>query len=524
MGTYFNPDNGSFRQAVRSEIYVDKTGLLKYTNKFLSTENNCIALSHARRFGKSQAAGMLDAYYSLGSDSRELFAPFEIAKDSEYELHLNKYNVIHLDVSSFERTYKNDIVAGIQNILYDDILRELPDLNVKDRPITAILSDVYQKTGHQIVIIIDEWDCVVRNYVGKQEVVHEYLQFLHDLFKSEESKSFLALAYITGILPVKKIENESALNNFREYTMLNSKKLTPYYGFTEKEVKDLCQRYYMDFDSVRTWYNGYLINGQHMYNPNSVVNAMLDESLESYWKNTSSFTMINKLIQLNYAGLKDDILRIMAGGRADVNVLLFQNDFSNIASKDDALTALIHLGYLGYDRENKEAYLPNYEVATAFQAALETGTWQEVAKSISNCDILLKLTIRKQAEKVAEMIEIAHESYASIFKYNDENSLSCVLTMAYFTAPAYYTIIREMPAGKGFSDMVLLPRRDSGNKPAMVIELKYDKSADTAIKQIKEKRYAGALKNYGDKVLLVGINYDKETKKHECVIEEDSTV
>lgn len=330
---------------------------------------------------------MLDAYYSLGSDSRELFAPFEIAKDSEYELHLNKYNVIHLDVSSFERTYKNDIVAGIQKTLYEDILRELPDLNVNDRPITAILSDVYQKTGHQLVIIIDEWDCVVRNYVGKPEMVHEYLQFLHDLFKSEESKSFLALAYITGILPVKKIENESALNNFREYTMLNSKKLTPYYGFTEKEVKDLCQRYSMNFDSVRTWYNGYLINGQHMYNPNSVVNAMLDESLESYWKNTSSFTMINKLLQLNYAGLKDDILRIMAGGRADVNVLLFQNDFSNIASKDDALTALIHLGYLGYDRENKEAYLPNYEVATAFQAALETGTWQEVAKSISNCDI-----------------------------------------------------------------------------------------------------------------------------------------
>ena len=294
--------------------------------------------------------------------------------------------------------------------------------------------------------------------------------------------------------------------------------------YKEKEVKDLCQRYSMDFDSVRTWYNGYLINGQHMYNPNSVVNAMLDESLESYWKNTSSFTMINKLIQLNYAGLKDDILRIMAGGRADVNVLLFQNDFSNIASKDDALTALIHLGYLGYDRENKEAYLPNYEVATAFQAALETGTWQEVAKSISNCDILLKSTIRKQAEKVAEMIEIAHESYASIFKYNDENSLSCVLTMAYFTAPAYYTIIREMPVGKGFADMVLLPRRDSGNKPAMVIELKYDKSADTAIRQIKEKRYAGALKDYGDKVLLVGINYDKETKKHECVIEEYSTL
>ena len=302
--------------------------------------------------------------------------------------------------------------------------------------------------------------------------------------------------------------------------MLDSRKLTSYYGFTESEVKALCSRYHMNFESVRDWYNGYLINGQHMYNPNSVVAAMEEQSLESYWKNTSSFTMINRLIQMNFAGLKEDILHMLAGGRIDVNVMNFQNDFSEIHSKDAALTALIHLGYLGYDGENKEAYLPNYEVATAFQAALETGSWHEVAKSISNCDKLLKATIRQQADKVAEMLEIAHESYASIFKYNDENSLSCVLAMAYFTAPAYYTVIREMPTGKLFADMVLLPRPDSGSRPAIIVELKYDQSADTAIRQIKEKRYVGVLKNYIGKILLVGINYDKATKEHQCIIEE----
>ncbi len=381
MGIYFNPNNGSFRQAVRSQIYIDKTGLIKHMNKLLGTENKCVALSHARRFGKSQAAGMLDAYYSLGSDSRELFAPFEIAKDPEFELHLNKYNVIHLDVSSFEGTYKDKIVAGMKETIYRELKLEITDLLGVENAIASILADVYQKTGNQLVIIIDEWDCVVRNYTDKTDVVHEYLQFLHDLFKSEESKSFLALAYITGILPIKKIENESALNNFREYTMLNSKKLTSYYGFTDAEVKDLCTRFEMNYESVKAWYNGYLINGVHMYNPNSVVNAMLDQSLESYWKNTSSFKTINRLIQLNYAGLKDDILDILAGGKVRVKTTSFSNDLHDITSKDNAITALIHLGYLGFDAERSQAYLPNYEVATAYESALETGSWQEVARS-----------------------------------------------------------------------------------------------------------------------------------------------
>ena len=491
-------------------------------NESIGTPKNCIALSHARRFGKSHAAGMIDAYYSRGCDSSKLFDDTKIAESADYRKYMNQYNVIHLDISSFWDFYKDNIVEKIVEYICDDIREEYEDQIDYSKMIHSVLMSVYRISNIPFVIIIDEWDCVIRNSNDK-ELVHKYLQFLHSLFKSEESKSFLALAYITGILPIKKIQDESAPNNFREYTMLDSYPITEYFGFTEEEVRGLCREYDMDFESTKAWYNGYLIDGVHMYNPNSVSMAMDRHKLDSYWKNTSSFASINTFITMNYAGLKDDVMTMLAGGKVSVNTNTFQNDFSTVASKDEALTALIHLAYLGYDADRKSAFIPNYEVATAFDAALQTGEWKEIAKAISRCDELLMATIDKNADKVAEIIELAHETYTSVLNYNDENSLSCVLTMAYFTAPAYYDIIREHPAGKGYADFIFKPRANAGWRPAMVVELKYNQSADTVIRQIKEKRYQGALSGYSDKILLVGINYDaegKDKKHHTCVIED----
>ena len=522
MGIYFNPTNESFTQAKNSMIYVDKTELLEQLNLRLSTENKCIAVSHARRFGKSHAAGMIDAYYSLGCDSSKLFDNTKIAANADYKKYMNKYNVIHLDISSFWDFHKKDLIESIKERVYDDFKEIYAESLNYNKDIHVLLNEIYHKTTTPFVIIIDEWDCVIRNSDDK-ELVHGYLQFLHSLFKSEESKAFLALGYITGILPIKKIKDESALNNFREYTMLDSYPITPYYGFTEEEVKQLCQKYDMDFDSIKAWYNGYLINGLHMYNPNSVSEAIDRHAFASYWRNTSSFSSINTFITMNYAGLKDDIMTMLAGGKVMVDTRSFQNDLSDIHSKDDALTALIHLGYLGYDADRKSAYIPNYEVAEAFQMALKTGTWDEISKAISRCDELLMATIDGDETKVAEIIEQAHDTYTSVLKYNDENSLSCVLTMAYFTAPGYYNIVREMPAGKGFADFAFIPRANAGFRPAMIVELKYNQSAETAIKQIKEKKYHGALSGYSDKILLVGINYNEDgsdKKHHTCVIEE----
>ena len=308
---------------------------------------------------------MIDAYYSLGCDSSNLFDNTKIAANADYKKYMNKYNVIHLDISSFWDFHKKDLIESIKERVYDDFKEIYAESLNYNRDIHVLLNEIYHKTTTPFVIIIDEWDCVIRNSDDK-ELVHSYLQFLHSIFKSEESKAFLALGYITGILPIKKIKDESALNNFREYTMLDSYPITPYYGFTEEEVKQLCQKYDMDFDSVKAWYNGYLIDGIHMYNPNSVTQAMIDQDCDSYWRNTSSFSSINTFITMNYAGLKDDIMTMLAGGKVMVDTRSFQNDLSDIHSKDDAFTALIHLGYLGYDADRKSATVHYPDTVTKF--------------------------------------------------------------------------------------------------------------------------------------------------------------
>lgn len=389
MGILFNPGNDSYAKDRNYKIYIDKTMLLSFLNEAIGTPGNCIAVSHARRFGKSHAAGMIDAYYSLGCDSTQLFEGTKIASDPDYKKYMNKYNVIHLDISSFWDDYKENIIEKIVEYIYGDLQEAFGDSFDSTKKLSFALMSIYKKNKIPFVIIIDEWDCIIRNSEDK-ELVHQYLQFLHSLFKSEESKGFLALAYITGILPIKKIKDESALNNFEEYTMIKSKPITEYYGFTEDEVRGLCKEYGMDFESTKAWYNGYLIDGKHMYNPNSVSMAMRRQEFDSYWRNTSSFASINTFITMNYAGLKDDIITMLSGGKVMVDTESFQNDLSEIYSKDDALTALIHLGYLAYDENMLSAYIPNFEVAKAFQTALKTGSWIEISKSISKCDELFQ--------------------------------------------------------------------------------------------------------------------------------------
>ena len=260
MGVYYNPSNESYTKARNSQIYIDKSGLIDFLNKRLSTEANCIAVSHARRFGKSHAAGMIDAYYSLGCDSSSLFDDTEIAQSADYKKYMNKFNVIHLDISSAWDFHKEDLVEYLHEIICEDLKKVYIDNLDYTKELYWLFHKIYTKSKIPFVIIIDEWDCVIRNSED-QELIHKYLQFLHSLFKSEESKSFLALAYITGILPIKKIKDESALNNFEEFTMINSTPITQYYGFTEEEVKELCKQYDMDFETIKAWYNGYLIDG-----------------------------------------------------------------------------------------------------------------------------------------------------------------------------------------------------------------------------------------------------------------------
>lgn len=523
MGIFVNRGNSSFRRARKSQIYVDKSGLLKYTNSVIDTEQCYICSSRPRRFGKTMAAGMLTAYYGKGCDSRELFADLEIAGTPSFEEYLNRYDVIHLDIAYLLVQVKDplEMVSYIQKCVIEELKELYPGvLSEEDQMLPLALSRIYKAAGAGFVIIIDEWDAIFREKKADGNAQQAYVELLRGLFKGEQSKDFVRLAYITGILPIKKYKSESALNNFYEFTMTNPQMLTEYIGFTEQEVKGLCEEYGMDFAEAAWWYDGYSFRRiKHIYNPNSVVRAMLSGEYDNYWTKTVAYESLKDYISMDFDGLKGAVVQVLSGGRCKVNILGFENDMVSFKHRDDVLTALVHLGYLAYDSDAKEVYIPNEEIRGAFSMVIRDTDWTPVISALQASDALLRATWNRDEEAVAKGISEVHEANTSILEYNDENVLSCVVTLAYYNAVNDYTLIREMPVGKGYADIIFLPRKKS-DKPAMVVELKYNKSAEGAIAQIKEKRYAEALKDYQGNLLLVGINYCRETKEHSCAIEE----
>ncbi len=524
MGRFVNPDDSAFRSAYRGRIYVDKTGLMKYTNEVLETPSAFICNSRPRRFGKSITANMLSAYYSKGADSKELFSSFEIASSSDYEKHLNKYDVIHFDVQAFISLAgkPEKVVSLIEKEVIGELREYYPEYVAKnEKSLLNALAIINVKTGAKFVVIIDEWDVFIRDYEDNTKLQKDYLAFLSGLFKGSEPSKYIALAYLTGILPIKREKTQSTLNNFNEYTMITPGPLAEYIGFTETEVRNLTSRYDVSFEETRRWYDGYILKGTHVYNPKAVVSVMLNGDFISYWSDTSSYQVIVPLINMNYDGLKENIIEMIAGGEVPVDTQGFQNDVVSFASKDDVLTYLIHLGYLAYNGPKKTAFIPNEEIRLEMNSAVKKREWKERKVFWERSEAVLTATLEEDGEKVAEEIEKIHERYSSVLKYNNENSLANVLTIAYLASmDAYFNPIRELPSGKGFADVVYIPRKESaGDYPALVIELKWNKDSESAIDQIREKKYPDSIKDYTDNILLVGISYDKKTKKHECIIE-----
>lgn len=520
MGFYLNPRNDGFWESVRSRIYVDKTGLIAFTNEVLNTEEKYICVSRPRRFGKSMALKMLAAYYSCGCDSRELFSGLRIEKEESFEKHLNQYDVIFLNMQHFLIGAKDlEVTEYLEQEIMEELYEEYGDLlNEKGMGFSKILKRIYLKTGKKFIFLIDEWDCVMRERQESGEMQRQYLDFLRNLLKDQP---YVALAYMTGILPVKKYGKHSALNMFQEYSMTNQKALEEYTGFTEDEVKTLCRQYDMDFAETSNWYDGYRFRHfQHVYNPRSVVSAMLCQDFSNYWTSTETYEALKIYMDMDFDGLRSDIVQMLGGGRVRVNTRSFQNDMRTFETKDDVLTLLIHLGYLGYDSREREAFIPNKEIIEEFENAMSVGGWAEVMNVLKASERLLADTLRGDAEHVAEALDRAHTEVASVLTYNDENSLGCAISLAYYSARKDYRLIRELPIGRGFADVVFLPLPFTG-KPALVVELKFDKSAESALQQIRDRRYTQALEGYAGEVVLVGINYDRDSreKKHSCVIE-----
>ena len=520
MGKYINIGNAGFQSAINGE-YIDKTGLIGIINNTLNSQRRFSCVTRCRRFGKSLAAWMLTAYYDNSCDSRQLFANFEIAKHPTFEQHLNKYSVIYLDMTSFvTRFHDDDIVDQIEKALKEDILEAFPDVAVKDdEDLMDCLIRITAATKQQFFFIIDEWDAICREFPAETTAMDKYVNWLRRMFKEVNAMSVFAGVYMTGILPIKKYKTESALNNFMEYSMVNPRNMARFFGFTIDEVKDLSQRMEMDFDELKKWYDGYHIGSEtSIFNPNSVIQACYSNWCTSYWASTGAFDAVASYINMNFDGLKDDIIKMLAGGRCLVNPTGFVNDISVINTKDDALTVLIHLGYLSFDRDTSECYIPNREVEGEMVNAIKSNHWKHVVTAVDQSRDLLQATLCCDEDTVAKGIEAIHDENTSILSYNNENSLACVLSLAFYYAKNDYIFHRELPTGKGFADLALIPRKNV-DKPAILLELKFDKSANAAIDQIKRKQYPAKLSEYVDRLLLVGINYDKETKQHQCRIE-----
>ena len=520
MGAYINIGNAGF-QRVRNSEYVDKSGLVSIVNGTLFTERSFSCVSRSRRFGKSVAAKMLCAYYDHSCDSRHLFADLEIAKDPSFEKHLNKYPVIFLDLTNFTTRFKDDSIMGhVQKELKEDIHEAYPNVPVKDDDdLMAYLIRITDATQQPFIFIIDEWDAICREFKTGTHVMDEYVSWLRRMFKGSNSPQVFAGVYMTGILPIKKYKTESALNNFIEYSMVEPRRMASYFGFTKEEVRTLAERHRMDFDELEKWYDGYQIGDvPSVFNPNSVMQAVYVGRCRSFWASTGAYDAVARYIQMNFDGLKDDIINMLAGGRCKVDPTGFQNDMSVIQTKYDVFTVLIHLGYLSYNWRNGECYIPNHEVAGEMANAVRSNGWKQVSDALDASEQLLHATIVGDEEAVAQGVDAAHDEHTSILSYNDENSLACVLSIAYYYAKNDYVFHRELATGKGFADLVLIPRRHI-DSPAIILELKYCQDVDTAISQIKRKAYPDKVAQYTDNLLLVGINYDKRTKKHSCHIE-----
>ena len=401
MGDYLNVGNAGFT-AMTKECYVDKTDMISFINSTLGTTRKLTCVSRPRRFGKSYAAKMLCAYYDKSCDSKALFAKYKIAQDASFETHLNKYDVIYLDITWFISIVKNvkNVVSYLQEKVIEELRAAYPEAK-QENTLAETLSKITDATGNKFIIIIDEWDALFREVKNDTALQEKYIQLLRGLFKSSgQTDKMIEAAYMTGILPIKKYGTQSAMTDFKEYTMVQPEPLEEYVGFTEQEVQELCANSKLAFADMQKWYDGYILgDNTHIYSPKSVMDAIERNRLGNYWTQSETYESLKIYIDLNEDGLKEAIVQMLGGAHIKIDVATFQNDMTTIQSKDDVLTLLVHLGYLAYDIDRKTVSIPNEEVWQEFVRAMTTGKHQEVAKLIQNSDYLLEQTFERGGSK-----------------------------------------------------------------------------------------------------------------------------
>ena len=520
---FVNVDNRLF-QRVRNSEYVDKSELIALTNNVIDTEEQFICVTRPRRFGKSVTVKMLNAYYSKGCDSKALFSDLKIASSPDFEKHLNQHDVIYLDMTEFADNKDNGNMY-LEN-LDTDVVSELKDTYPEcfDKDKDYSLPEAIFCLKKRFIFIIDEWDFVFREYPNNSNLHEHFIDLLRALFKGV-GENFVELVYMTGILPIARYNTQSALNNFNEYTILKSSNYSQYYGFTENEVKTLCEKYQLDFETAKFWYNGYKVGEYEIYNPNSIKKLITRREFQSYWSYTSAYGIVTEAINQNFEGLKDDIIRLCSGSTISISrpeIKSFNTADLKFKNKVAIYIYLVHLGYLGYDDADATIYVPNEETRVELLNSVKENHWPKFETALKLSEQVVAATYNKDSETVATLLSKIHEDKVPALEYNNESALRYVVLMAYLaTERDYMAPLNEFPTGKGFADIVYLPMSaNAKDKPAIIIELKKDASAKIALEQIKERDYVSRVKEYTDNILLIGINYDSKTKQHSCEIKE----
>ncbi len=538
MGIFVNPGNNRFRKTLNSKIYVDKSPMINELNELIGTDDGFVCMSRARRFGKTMMTNLMSAYYSKNCDSREIFENLKLSKQEGWDMYLNSINVIQIDLQGFYSIIKDKsrVIDKLQADVVNELRMQFPSVKI---PADAVIADtiynIHNELGETFVIIIDEYDVLIRDKSAPESLRNEYIDFLNALFKSNTTKEAISLAYLTGILPIYREIVQSKLNNFTEYTMLNPDQFAQYFGFTENEVQNLCLENNADYDICQMMYDGYIFQKPydmavqpnndaqtviHIFNPNSVAKAVTKHRYDNYWVATSALEAITLYIDANIAGIQDDIKTLLKGEKdIEVNVLRYNNNVEHFATKDEIFTYLIHLGYLAFDPIKQTCHIPNGEIRSAWLNIMSDAKgFEPIQRMLENGRQLIVATENGDAEAVVQALDDSHADISSPLTYNRESSMQSAILMAYFYARKDYLVFSQLASGCGYADVALVPTVPQ--KPIIIIELKKDGAPATAIEQIKTRNYAHAFRYHpGHEAVLVGVTYDAKTKHHKCLIE-----
>lgn len=518
-----------FKGRYEGDYFVDKSMILEKLNHVIGkVDEQYICITRPRRFGKTVMTNLISSYYAKGMDSVEIFEKMKIADCKNYKQHLNQHNVLSLYMAEQPRVC-NDVdryISYHESKILKDLRKGFPDCQPDmEAEVWDALEDIYYETNEKFIFILDEWDSFFHSDFYTEEGAKSYLTFLKNLLKD---RPYVELAYMTGVLPIKKYSSGSELNMFDEFYFPTDTVYDTFFGFSEEEVKELCDRNRQNGGSIRygqlaEWYNGYYSSlGSRLYNPRSINKALSQNTIKDYWTETGPGTEILELVKKNVDAVKEDILKMVAGEKVAMSLDDFSADLHKIETREDIYSVMIIYGFLSY--YNGYLNIPNKEIMKKFQKVLKDRSMGYIAELAQNSNIMLEATLAGDTKKMEEILEFVHDTEIPILQYNDENSLSCIVNLIYLNARDRYRIEREEKTGKGFADFIFYPQNPSDT--AIILELKKDDTPENAIAQIMERKYYTKLlqcKNGNSvceqDILVVGMTYHTKNKSHRCVVQ-----